>query len=213
MVTSQKLFSSLRCLKEATMFVWKSFQRRQNCWSSVMLSCWLTLKYKYAVLASSTWFWIWGLWLSTTVSFPRWFYLKLFSYLAVGNIEIHVMLQRWERLSHAGQPNGKCNSNFNNTFFKPNITKKICELWQRVKHVKLLTVVCRISILIDPLHGGAQLGRSGQRRNWGSRGGRQHSKTNPRLRTWAVEYTVGHVLLEGGEHADLADEHFHPMDW
>ena len=37
MVTSQKLFSSLRCLKEATMLVWKSFQRRQNCWSSVIL--------------------------------------------------------------------------------------------------------------------------------------------------------------------------------
>ena len=36
-VTSQKLFSSLRCLKEATMFVWKSFQRRQNCWSSAMV--------------------------------------------------------------------------------------------------------------------------------------------------------------------------------
>ena len=36
MVTSQKLFSSLRCLKEATMLVWKSFQRRQNCWSSVI---------------------------------------------------------------------------------------------------------------------------------------------------------------------------------
>jgi len=31
MVTSQKLLSSLRCLKEATMSVWKSFQRRQNC--------------------------------------------------------------------------------------------------------------------------------------------------------------------------------------
>ena len=37
MVTSQKLFSSLRCLKEATMLVWKSFQRRQNCWSSVIM--------------------------------------------------------------------------------------------------------------------------------------------------------------------------------
>ena len=36
MVTSQKLFSSLRCLKEATMLVWKSFQRRQNCCSSVI---------------------------------------------------------------------------------------------------------------------------------------------------------------------------------
>merc|ERR1719397_2113606 len=34
MVTSQNDFSSRRCLKEATMFVWKSFQRRQNCWSS-----------------------------------------------------------------------------------------------------------------------------------------------------------------------------------
>ena len=38
MVTSQKLFSSLRCLKEATMLVWKSFQRRQNCWSSAMVT-------------------------------------------------------------------------------------------------------------------------------------------------------------------------------
>ena len=37
-VTSQKLFSSLRCLKEATMLVWKSFQRRQNCWSSAMVT-------------------------------------------------------------------------------------------------------------------------------------------------------------------------------
>ena len=36
MVTSQKLFSSLRCLKDATMLVWKSFQRRQNCCSSVI---------------------------------------------------------------------------------------------------------------------------------------------------------------------------------
>ena len=36
-VTSQKLFSSLRCLKEATMLVWKSFQRRQNCWSSAIV--------------------------------------------------------------------------------------------------------------------------------------------------------------------------------
>ena len=33
-VTSQKDFSSRRCLKEATMLVWKSFHRRQNCWSS-----------------------------------------------------------------------------------------------------------------------------------------------------------------------------------
>ena len=37
MVTSQKLFSSLRCLKEATMLAWKSFHRRQNCWSSAMV--------------------------------------------------------------------------------------------------------------------------------------------------------------------------------
>jgi len=33
-VTSVNDFSSRRCLKEETMFVWKSFQRRQNCcWS------------------------------------------------------------------------------------------------------------------------------------------------------------------------------------
>ena len=37
-VTSQNDFSSLRCLKEATMLVWKSFQRRQNCcWSSMVI--------------------------------------------------------------------------------------------------------------------------------------------------------------------------------
>ena len=38
-VTSQKDFSSLRCLKEATMLVWKSFHLRQNCcWSSIFLT-------------------------------------------------------------------------------------------------------------------------------------------------------------------------------
>ena len=37
MVTSQKLFSSLRCLKDATMLAWKSFHRRQNCWSSAIV--------------------------------------------------------------------------------------------------------------------------------------------------------------------------------
>ena len=32
-LTSVKDFSSRRCLKEETMLVWKSFHRRQNCWS------------------------------------------------------------------------------------------------------------------------------------------------------------------------------------
>jgi len=37
-VTSVKDFSSLRCLNEATMLVWKSFHLRQNCcWSSTIL--------------------------------------------------------------------------------------------------------------------------------------------------------------------------------
>ena len=44
-VTSQKLFSSLRCLKEATMLVWKSFQRRQNCWSSAMVNQQIALQW------------------------------------------------------------------------------------------------------------------------------------------------------------------------
>merc|ERR1719319_2084897 len=43
-VTSVKDFSSLRCLNEATMLVWKSFQRRQNCcWSSMAAGGWLTV--------------------------------------------------------------------------------------------------------------------------------------------------------------------------
>ena len=38
-VTSQNDFSSLRCLKEATMLVWKSFHLKQNCcWSSIFLA-------------------------------------------------------------------------------------------------------------------------------------------------------------------------------
>jgi len=35
-VTSVKLFSSLKCLKEVTIFVWKSFHFRKNCWSAII---------------------------------------------------------------------------------------------------------------------------------------------------------------------------------
>jgi len=44
-VTSQNDFSSLRCLNDATMLVWKSFHLRQNCcWSSIFLDCFSFLK-------------------------------------------------------------------------------------------------------------------------------------------------------------------------
>ena len=40
-VTSVNDFSSLRCLNEDTIFVWKSFQRRQNCcWSPCAILIW-----------------------------------------------------------------------------------------------------------------------------------------------------------------------------
>lgn len=35
-LTSVKLFSSLRCLKEVTIFVWKSFHFKKNCWSAIL---------------------------------------------------------------------------------------------------------------------------------------------------------------------------------
>lgn len=38
LLTSVKLFSSLRCLKDVTMFVWKSFHFKKNCWSAISLS-------------------------------------------------------------------------------------------------------------------------------------------------------------------------------
>jgi len=35
-VTSVKLFSSLKCLNEVTIFVWKSFHFKKNCWSAII---------------------------------------------------------------------------------------------------------------------------------------------------------------------------------
>jgi len=35
-VTSVKLFSSLKCLNDVTMFVWKSFHFKKNCWSAMV---------------------------------------------------------------------------------------------------------------------------------------------------------------------------------